>query len=174
MSKFRTVPGSLQCCGGAACQGSYARVGVPGFLRLLLPPLAPSQVPRGTCAPFLQPNSSCGALFSRIPEAGAEPQTRNPTSPSQVGKGNTGHLLWEILHSFLFFFTVMDISVLHIISLPAFSLLPQLLRATSSCRKVTEIAYCTKATFHIPVCSPSNFPNRFTHKSRPNLGIFSM
>lgn len=64
------------------CQGRGPLLPVPPCA-----PLAPSQAPRGTGTPFLEPSSSCGALCSRIPGAGAEPQTRNPPcQPFTSGK----------------------------------------------------------------------------------------
>lgn len=113
--------------------------------------------------------SSAAEQLLPFPENGQKPTL---SAHHKVEKGNIGHLLWEIVRAFLVFFTVMDIFVLHIISLPAFSLPPQLPRATSSCRKVTEIAYCTKATFHIPICSPSHFPNNLL-TSRGQTWAFS-
>lgn len=109
---------------------------VPGLLRWSIMPelLHWGRGPRSPCYPLpplpsprfpwhrhslLQTNGSHSGILG----AGAKPQSSNPPcQPLIRGKGNIGPLSWKVLHFLLVFFTVTDIFVLHIISLPAFHL----------------------------------------------------
>lgn len=128
-------------------------------------------VPRRGAGPAL-----CGLAAALCCTAGSMPLSPRPSqghpwrrcrtadqklTPSAHPKGEKAipGISCARFYVFPVFFITTDIFCLAHHFLASVQPSPQLLRATTSCRTVTEIAYCTKATFHIPGCSPPNFPH---------------
>lgn len=95
-------------------------------------------------------HGSCWRCCAGAQRDSHHPQRAQPSPPSVHGQGSTAVPATTARTAFVC--SATGISVLYTASLPASSLLPQLLMATSSCRRVAGIAH----TQH-----KSNFPRTY-------------